>query len=143
LEVKELTPSFLKNKFYWEVIVAAILFVIALALDSIIQFIIWMLYFIIFLEIVRTVSGFIREQRVRVSPLINAFIVLALREFIVTVVKVNKEQADSFEAMFNSATNFHLLVFSGVLLFLFLLRYISYKTSPDSLIEEVKFSNKK
>ncbi|MGM0623755.1 MAG: hypothetical protein ACQESH_07005 [Campylobacterota bacterium] len=130
MAVKEIS-KFMKNKYYLEVIIATSLFALAVYTDSIIQFIILMLYFIIFLEIVRTVIGFVREQRVRITPLINAFIILALREFIVTVVKVNKESADSFEMMFNSATNFHLLVFSGVLLFLFLLRYIAYKTSPD------------
>ena len=135
-------PKFIKSKFYLEVIIAAVLFAIAVYMDSIIQFIILMLYFIIFLEIIRTVSGFIREQRVRVTPLINAFIVLALREFIVTVVKVNKEEADTFEAMFNSSTNFHLLVFSGVLLFLFLLRYIAYKTSPDRFEDNEKLEKK-
>jgi len=130
VERKEIS-KFFKNKFYWEVIIATLLFFIAWFMGSIVDFIIMMLYFIIFLEIVRAVGGFIREQRVRITPLIDAFLILALREFIVTVVKVNKESADSFEAMFNSSTNFHLMVFSGVILFLFLLRYLAHKTSPD------------
>ena len=129
--MQEKFSQFMKSKFYLEMIIAVVLFSIALYMGSIIEFIILMLYFIIFLEIVRSVVGFVREQRVKITPLINAFIVLALREFIVTVVKINKEEADSFEALFNSSVNFHLLVFSGVLLFLFLLRYIAYKTSPD------------
>lgn len=130
MDAKEI-PKFFKTKFYWEVIIATTLFGVAWFMGSIIDFIIMMLYFIIFLEIVRAVGGFIREQRVRITPLIDAFLILALREFIVTVVKVNKETGDSFDAMFHSSTNFHLMVFSGVILFLFLLRYLAYKTSPD------------
>lgn len=125
--------NFVKSKFYLEIGLAVILFAIALYTGNIIEFIILMLYFIIFLEIVRSVVGFVREQRVMITPLINAFIVLTLREFIVTVVKINKEESESFEAFFNSAVNFQLLVFSGVLLFLFLLRYLAYRTSPDRL----------
>lgn len=140
MEKKEI-PKFFKTKFYWEVIIATLLFAIAWYMGSIIDFIIMMLYFIIFLEIVRAVGGFIREQRVRITPLIDAFLILALREFIVTVVKVNKESADTLEAMFHSATNFHLMVFSGVILFLFLLRYLAYKTSPDRFAQTIEQKN--
>ncbi|MDY0328569.1 MAG: phosphate-starvation-inducible PsiE family protein [Arcobacteraceae bacterium] len=123
---------FFKDKLYIELIIATFLFSIALITNSLLEFIIYMLYFIIFLEIVRAVMSFIREQRVRIGILIDVFIILALREFIVNVVKINKEDFDSFDALFNSATNFHILIFSGVILFLFLLRYIAKKTSPDN-----------
>jgi len=123
---------FFKDKLYIELIIATVLFSIALITNSLLEFIIYMLYFIIFLEIVRAVMSFIREQRVRIGILIDVFIILALREFIVNVVKINKEDFDSFDALFNSATNFHILIFSGVILFLFLLRYIAKKTSPDN-----------
>jgi hypothetical protein len=37
------------------------------------------------------------------SLLVDAFIILALREFIVNVVKINKEELGSFDALFSSA----------------------------------------
>lgn len=40
--------DFLKNKSYIEIVVATILFIIAIALDMLMDFIIYMLYFIIF-----------------------------------------------------------------------------------------------
>lgn len=126
--------NFLHNKFYWELIVAVILFGIAMLTNTIVEFIIYMLYFIIFLEIVRAVSHFIREQAIKITLLIDAFIILTLREFIVNVVKVNKEQYSSFDALFSSSVNFHLMIFSGVLVFLFILRYVAH----TKLYEEKK-----
>ncbi len=119
------TTDFFHNKFYWELIVAVILFGIAMLTNTIVEFIIYMLYFIIFLEIVRAVSHFVREQTIKITLLIDAFIILTLREFIVNVVKVNKEQYSSFDMLFSSSVNFHLMIFSGVLIFLFLLRYVA------------------
>ena len=121
---KEIT-NFFQNKFYWELIVAVILFGVAMLTNTIVEFIIYMLYFIIFLEIVRAVSHFIREQTIKITLLIDAFIILTLREFIVNVVKVNNEQYSSFEMLFSSSVNYHLMIFSGVLIFLFLLRYVA------------------
>ena len=128
-EISTIFAKFVQDKFYIELIIASVLFTLALATNSLLEFIIYMLYFIIFLEIVRAVMSFIREHRVKLGILIDVFIILALREFIVNVVKINKEELDSFDALFNSPTNFHILVFSGVILFLFLLRYIAKKTS--------------
>ncbi|MGM0533084.1 MAG: hypothetical protein ACQERK_01150 [Campylobacterota bacterium] len=130
MEAKEL-PKFVKNKFYWEIILASGLFITALAMGNVVEFIIYMLYFIIFLEVTRAIIGFIREQRVRLTPLIDAFIILVLREFIVTVVKINQKKDITFDMFLNSAINFQILVFSGVLMFLFFLRYLAYRTSPD------------
>ena len=123
--------EFFYSKFYVELIVASILFVVAVATNSMIVIIIYLLYFIIMLEIVRAVMSFLREQRVKIRILIDAFIILTLREFIVNVVKINKEDINSFDALLANSTNFHILIFSGVLLFLFILRWSAIFTSPD------------
>ncbi len=125
-----------QSKFYIEIIVAIVLFAFAVATNSIVNVIIYLLYFVILLEIVRAVLNFIREKRIKIRILIDAFIILTLREFIVNVVKLNKEDINSFDALFNNSTNFHILVFSGVLLFLFLLRWLAYFTSPDKQCNE-------
>ena len=119
--------KFFNDRFYWEIIISVILFGIAVLTGSILEFIINMLYFIIFLEIVRAVSNFIREQKIKITLLIDAFIILTLREFIVNVVKINKEDFSSFTMVFTSSVNFHIMIFSGVLVFLFLLRYVADK----------------
>lgn len=123
--------AFFHSKFYIEIIVASLLFFVAIATNSMIAIIIYLLYFMIMLEIVRAVVGFIREQRVQIRILIDAFIILTLREFIVNVVKINKESINSFEALLANSTNFHILIFSGVLIFLFILRWLAVFTSPD------------
>jgi len=123
--------DFFYSKFYIELIIASVLFIVAIATDSVIQIVISLLYFMIMLEIVRAVMSFLREQRVKIRILIDAFIILTLREFIVNVIKINKENIDSFESLLSNSTNFHILIFSGVLLFLFMLRWIAIFTSPD------------
>ncbi len=128
--MEQIKQKILKNI---ELIVAVFLFVIAIATDSLISIIIYLLYFIILIEIVKAVSNFVQEKKVQLRQLIDAFIVLALREFIVNVVKINKENTDSFSALWNSSINFHILIFSGVLIFLFVLRYLAVKTTPDNL----------
>jgi uncharacterized membrane protein (DUF373 family) len=125
--------DFMHNKFYIELILATTLFAIALSLDRVLEFIIGFLYFIIFLEIVRAVMSFIREQRVKIRILIDAFIILTLREFIVNVVKINGEEINGIDTLFQSSVNYHILIFSGVLLFLFFLRWLAHFTSPDRL----------
>jgi len=117
--------KFFNDRFYWEIIISVMLFGIALLTGSVLEFIINMLYFIIFLEIVRAASNFIREQKIKITLLIDAFIILTLREFIVNVVKVNGEDFGSFAMVFASSVNFHIMIFSGVLVFLFLLRYVA------------------
>ncbi len=116
-----------------ELIIAILLFFIAIITDSIINIIILLLYFIILIEIVKAVSNFIQEKKVQLRQLIDAFIVLSLREFIVNVVKINKENINTFESLFSSSTNFHILIFSGVLIFLFFLRWLSVKTTPENI----------
>lgn len=123
--------EFFHSKFYIEIIAATILFIVAIATNSMIAIVIYLLYFMIMLEIVRAVIGFIREKRVQIRILIDAFIILTLREFIVNVVKINKEAIDSFESLLGNSTNFHILIFSGVLIFLFILRWLAIFTSPD------------
>ena len=134
--MKKTLVNFFSDKLYLELSVAAILFLIALALDKLMDFIIYMLYFIIFLEIVRAVANYIREQRVTLSLLVDAFIILALREFIVNVVKVNKEELAPFEAIFSSAVNYNLLILSGVILFLLVVRYLSVISSQRYLFKD-------
>ncbi|MGB5866857.1 MAG: hypothetical protein WBG69_03185 [Arcobacteraceae bacterium] len=123
--------AFFYNKFYIELILALILFAVAIGTDSMIVIIIYLLYFIIMLEIVRAVMSFLREKRVQIRILIDAFIILTLRELIVNVVKINEIQIDSLETLFSSTINYHILIFCGVLLFLFILRWLAFVTSPD------------
>ena len=130
--------SFFSDKLYIELSIAGVLFLIALALDMLMDFIIYMLYFIIFLEIVRAVINYIREQRVTLSLLVDAFIILALREFIVNVVKVNKEELATFEAIFASAVNYNLLILSGVIIFLLVVRYLSVISSQRYLLKDIE-----
>ncbi len=127
--------EFFQNKFYIELILASILFIVAIATNNMIQIIIGLLYFIIMLEVVRAVMSFLREKRIQIRFLIDAFIILALREFIVNVVKINKEELTSIDALLSSSVNFHIMIFSGVLVFLFFLRWLSVFTSPDKLSE--------
>lgn len=127
--------EFFHNKFYIELIIASILFIVAIATNNMIQIIIGLLYFIIMLEVVRAVMSFLREKRIQIRFLIDAFIILALREFIVNVVKINKEELTSIDALLTSSVNFHIMIFSGVLVFLFFLRWLSIFTSPDKLSE--------
>lgn len=130
--------KFFKDKFYIEFAITSILFLIALAMDKLMEAIIYMLYFIIFLEIVRTVVNYIREQIVIITTLVDAFIVLALRELIVNLVKINNEKTESISELFSSTLNHNLLVISGVILFLLLVRYLSIKTSYQYIIEKQK-----
>ena len=119
------------NKFYLELILAIGLFIVAIFTHSMVSIIINLLYFIIMLEIVRAVIGFLREQRVRIWILIDAFIVLTLRELIVNVVKVNKETFNSLDDLLTHSTIFHIAIFAIVIIFLFFLRWLSMFTSPD------------
>jgi len=134
--VRRFISRFYRDKFYIELIVAAALFLIALAFNMMMDFIIYMLYFIIFLEITRAVINYIREQRVVLALLVDAFIILALRELIVNVVKINNEKLDSIEALFSSSLNWNILIISGVVLFLLLVRYLSVKTSQRYMFEK-------
>ena len=134
--MKKTLLNFFSDKLYVELTITAILFLIALALDKLMDFIIYMLYFIIFLEIVRAVVNYVREQRVTMSLLVDAFIILALREFIVNVVKINKEQLTSLDALFSSAVNFNLLILSGVIIFLMLVRYLSIISSQRYILKD-------
>lgn len=134
--MKKTLLNFFSDKLYIELAITSVLFLIALALDKLMDFIIYMLYFVIFLEIVRAVVNYVREQRVSMTLLVDAFIILALREFIVNVVKVNKEDLSSLSAIFSSPINFNLLILSGVILFLMLIRYLSVITSQRNLLKE-------
>ena len=121
------------KKFNFEVVIATVLFGIALYTDKMMDMIIYMLYFIIFLEIVRALLGYIQEERVLLRFLVDAFIVLALREFIVNVVKINKYDIATFDALWSSPIAINLLVLSVVILFLFFVRYLAIKISPANM----------
>ena len=127
--MKHTILNFFKDKLYIELSIASVLFLIALATNMLMDFIIYMLYFIIFLEIVRAVVNYIREERVALSLLVDAFIILALREFIVNVVKVNKENLATMADLFSSPINLNLFVLSGVIIFLLGVRFLSVRTS--------------
>lgn len=122
---------FFQNRLNLEVFLAVTLLVVASIFGLIVELIIYLLYFMIFLEIVRVLIGFIYEKRVKIRLLIDIFIILALREFIVNVVKINNEDFNSIFNVFTSSTNYHILIFSGVLVFLFVLRFLAKVTSPD------------
>ena len=134
--MKKTIINFFSEKLYIELSIAGVLFFIALIMDKLMDFIIYMLYFIIFLEIVRAVVNYIREERVSLSLLVDAFIILALREFIVNVVKVNKEELSTFEAVFSSSVNINLLVLSGVIVFLLFIRYLSVISSQRYVLKD-------
>ena len=149
--MKKTILNFFNDKLYIEISIASVLFLVALSMDMLMDFIIYMLYFIIFLEIVRAVVNYVREERVVLSLLVDAFIILALREFIVNVVKVNKEDLPTFEALFSSSVNLNLFVLSGVIIFLLIVRFLSVKTSQrylfgkkevETTIEEIEPSSK-
>jgi uncharacterized membrane protein (DUF373 family) len=130
--------EFLKNnKLYVEVPVAVLLFAYAVSTNHLIEMIIYMLYFIIFLEIIRALVEYTQGKRIKIRVLIDTFIILALREFIVNVAKISKVKSNDFMSFITSDVNLHILVYSGVILFLFLIRYISMKTSPDKIEPKV------
>jgi uncharacterized membrane protein (DUF373 family) len=129
--MNQTVKKFFENRFYIEITAAITLFAIAVATDSVIEIIINLLYFIIILEIVRALVGYLKENTFKTKFLIDASIILTLREFIVNVVKINNEQLTGIEALFASSVNYHILVFSGVLIFLFFLRWLSIITSTN------------
>jgi len=134
--VKTLISKFYTEKFYLELMIAAVLFLVALVFNMLMEFIIYMLYFIIFLEITRAVIDYIREQRVVLTTLVDAFIILGLRELIVNVVKINNEKLDSMDAVFANSLNWNILLISGVILFLLLVRYLSVKTTERYMLRK-------
>lgn len=133
---------FFHDKFYIEVGLASLLFIIALMMNMLMEFIIYMLYFIIFLEIIRAVVNYIREQKVVLALLVDAFIILTLRELIVNVVKINEEEITSIEALFASNLNYNILIISGVIIFLFIVRYLAVKTAHNLANNNSKTSKK-
>jgi len=119
-----------------EIGVTIVLFAIAIIFDALMTVIIYMLYFIIFLEIVKAVINYIKEKDVEVRFLINAFIILSLREFIVNVVKINEEKISSLDMLFSNHINMNLFILAGVIVFLFFIRYLAIKTSVENMAIE-------
>lgn len=141
--MKYFLRRFYRDKLYIEMVVAGILFFVALIFGMLMDFIIYMLYFIIFLEITRAVINYIREQRVVLALLVDAFIILALRELIVNVVKINNENLKTVEEVFASSLNWNILIISGVILFLLVVRYLAVKTSQRYLLSKIDFKDDK
>ncbi len=134
---------FYKDKHYIEIILAGGFFLIALYYHMLMDFIIYMLYFVIFLEITRTVINYIREQTVVLSIIVDAFIILTLRELIVNVVKINNEKLDSFDDLMSSTLNWNIFIIAGVIIFLLLVRYLSVKTSETYMLNKKKKEDSK
>ncbi|ADG92806.1 hypothetical protein Arnit_1145 [Arcobacter nitrofigilis DSM 7299] len=132
--MKKLIDTLNKDKHYIEIILAGGLFLIALYYHMLMDFIIYMLYFVIFLEITRTVINYIREKTVVLSIIVDAFIILTLRELIVNVVKINNEHLDSLEALMSSTLNWNIFIIAGVIVFLLIVRYLSVKTSETYIL---------
>lgn len=139
--MRRFISKFYRDKLYIELIISGVIFLVALSFNMLMDFIIYMLYFIIFLEITRAVINYVREQRVTLALLVDAFIILALRELIVNVVKINNAKLDSLEALFASSLNWNILIISGVILFLLLVRYLAVKTSQKYLLSKIENSN--
>lgn len=134
----EKIKKYFKNNHTLEIGISIILFGIAVYLDRLMDFIIYMLYFIIFLEIIRAVISYVVDHTVDIRFLVDAFIILTLREFIVNIVKINKEDIYSINDLINNSINMNLMVLSGAILFLFLVRYLSIKTTPVKTLPENK-----
>ncbi len=126
------------NKFYVELSLASIIFIVALFMDKLMDAIIYMLYFVIVLEITRAVVDYIREERVILTTLVDAFVILALRELIVNLVKINDKNIDSWNALFSSPHNFNIMIISGVIIFLIFVRYLVVKTSHRCILGKKK-----
>jgi uncharacterized membrane protein (DUF373 family) len=131
--MKRVIDTLNKDKHYIEIVLAGGFFLIALYYHMLMDFIIYMLYFVIFLEITRTVINYIREQTVVLSIIVDAFIILTLRELIVNVVKINNEKLNSLDALMSSTLNWNIFIIAGVILFLLIVRYLSVKTSETYL----------
>ena len=136
--MRRFLSRFYRDKFYIELLVAGGLFFVALIFNLLMDFIIYMLYFIIFLEITRAIINYVREQRVVLALLVDAFIILALRELVVNLVKINNAKLDSIEALFASSLNWNILIISGVILFLLIVRYLAVITSQKYLLSKIK-----
>ena len=110
---------------YLEVIVASILFALAMYVKDPISVVINLLYFIIILEVTRMVIEYIRspEHRVKIRYLVDASIVAVLREIIIIVV----DSHNMYEHLFQLALYIPLLFIT------LSARYIVMKITPDGM----------
>ncbi|MGB5918493.1 hypothetical protein [Arcobacter sp.] len=136
--MKDLVDALNKDKHYTEIVLAGGLFLVALYYNMLMDFIIYMLYFVIYLEITRTVINYIREKTVVLSIIVDAFIILTLRELIVNVVKINNEKLNSLDDLLTSVLNWNIFIIAGVILFLLIVRYLSVKTSETYMLDKKK-----
>ena len=114
---------------YFRFFVATVFFILAIGTNSILEFIIYILYFIIFIELTNITAELIIRKHIKMRYIIDTFIVISLRELIVSVSKMSSSQpnySDIF-TFIQQAQNLNVMVYSGVILFLFLIKYITLK----------------
>lgn len=113
-----------------EIILAAGLFIYGMAMESLVKAVVDGLYFLILLEITRTAVDYVKkpEQRLKIRYLIDAVIIADLREL--TLIIVDSHSIEGKLGIF--------ALYFAALLFLFFIRYISMKISPDEYEQEYK-----
>ena len=131
-----LKPFFAKlkeHKTLLEVSVAIILFLYASISGNIVNTIIYILYFIIFLELTNLVFDFIAYMQIKIKIVLNTFIIIILRELIVVISKLGKIEITSTEMLWQTPSVYHIIIYTIAILVLFFIKYISIITSEFSL----------
>ena len=131
-----LKPFFAKlkeHKTLIEVSVAIILFLYASISGNIVNTIIYILYFIIFLELTNLVFDFIAYMQIKIKIVLNTFIIIILRELIVVISKLGKIEITSTEMLWQTPSVYHIIIYTIAILVLFFIKYISIITSEFSL----------
>ena len=59
-----------------------------------------------------------------------------MREFIVNVVKINDVTFVSIDQVMSNSININLLILSGIIIFLFFVRFLAVKTSQRNLLND-------
>ncbi|MEY4504987.1 MAG: hypothetical protein RL154_1284 [Pseudomonadota bacterium] len=113
-----------------EIVLAAVLFIYGTVIGSFVTAVLDGLYFIIFLEITRTAVDYAKKpnHRVKIRYLIDAVIIADLREIMMILV-------DGHNIMDRVMV---LSIYFIALMFLFFVRYMSMKISPDEYESEYK-----
>ena len=131
-----LKPFFAKLKEHrtiLEVAVATLLFLYASFSGNIVNTIIYILYFIIFLELTNLVFDFITYMQIKIKIVLNTFIIIILRELIVVISKLGKVEISSVEMLWQTPSVYHIIIYTIAVLVLFFIKYISIITSEFSL----------
>ena len=115
----------------FEVLVATVIFLtVVIAGNDFYSAIILMLEFIVIMEVVKMISGFIRKETLRLRYVLDIFIIFLIREVIILSANKNK---DYFDIVF--------LLF--VIFIFFIFRILAIKFSPfgkdeNKKIDEIK-----